>query len=399
MKKSLIAIAAMVATGAFAQSSLTISGQLDAGIVNAKDAAGNSRTAQAAGQFGASRLRFTGTEDLGSGLKASFNLEMQPSMANGGTSANGLFNRGAWLQLGSAGVGDLRIGRQGTVAMGLICGVDQHGCYSGFDGGGILFNGAGATSRWISGNVGRGQNGNVGISTFTSGPGAGAVGTSSGDVTRVTNAFTYISPNFSGFTGQLQYALGGAATPNVNSGNGNAMGLSLNYANGPIMVGLAYQATNADRAPTAAVLANPLAVTPAVAAFAGTSKGNQTTIGATYDFSVVKVGAIFQSESASSVNGSAPLWTKANGWALTAVAPMGAFAPYVKLGSHKTNGIGAYGIVNGADASIINLGTTYNLSKRTKVYADFVRDAKGNRGVAGFNTAPSQLGLGLQHTF
>ena len=393
MKKSLIAMAAMVATGAFAQSSLTISGQLDAGIVNQKGSTGLSQTAQGAGQFGASRLRFTGTEDLGGGLKASFNLEMQPNMANGGTNGNGLFNRGAWLQLGSDSVGALRIGRQATVAMDLICGADQHGCYSGFNGGGVLFNGTGAvattpTGRWISGNVGRGQNGNVGISSLSSGPGLAG---GSGDVTRVINAFTYRSANFSGFTGQLQYALGGAPTPNGNSGNGNAMGLSLNYANGPIMVGLAYQTTNAD--------------------LAATSKGNQTTIGGTYDFSVVKVGALYQSESASSVNGSTPAWTKANGWALTAVAPMGAFAPYIKVGSHKTNGLGSYGIFNGADASMVNIGTTYNLSKRTKVYADFARDGKGNSGrnnlgaLAGVgvtgvnNSTPQVLAIGLQHTF
>lgn len=376
MKKSLIAMAAMVATGAFAQSSLTISGQLDAGLVNVKTSNGQSQTAQGQGQFGASRLRFTGTEDLGGGLKASFNLEMQPNMANGGTSGNGLFNRGAWLQLGSDSVGDLRIGRQATVAMDLICGVDQHGCYSGFNGGGILFNGTNATGRWISGNVGRGQNGSAGISSLTSGPG---LATGSGDVTRVTNAFTYRSPSFSGFSAQLQYALGGAATPNGNSGNGNATGLSLNYANGPIMAGLSYQATNAD--------------------LAATSKGNQTTIGATYDFSVVKVGAIFQSESASSVAGSVPSWTKASGYALTAVAPLGAFAPYIKIGSHKTNGTGAYGIVNGADAAMVNIGTTYNLSKRTKVYADFARDGKGNSGLGGNTTAPKLLAIGLQHTF
>ena len=376
MKKSLIALAAMVATGAFAQSSLTISGQLDAGLVNVKTSTGLSSTAQGQGQFGASRLRFTGTEDLGGGLKASFNLEMQPNMANGGVSGNGLFNRGAWLQLGSDSVGALRIGRQATVAMDLICGVDQHGCYSGFNGGGILFNGTNALGRWISGNVGRGQNGAAGISTFTSGPGLAG---GAGDVTRVTNAFTYRSPDFSGFSAQLQYALGGAATPNANSGNGNATGLSLNYANGPISAGLSYQATNAD--------------------LATTSKGNQTTIGATYDFSVVKVGAIFQSESASSVAGSVPSWTKASGYALTAVAPLGAFAPYIKIGSHKTNGTGAYGIVNGADAAMVNIGTTYNLSKRTKVYADFARDGKGNSGIGGNTTAPKVLALGLQHTF
>ena len=388
MKKSLIAMAAMVATGAFAQSSLTISGQLDAGLVNFKSSTGTSSTAQGQGQFGASRLRFTGSEDLGGGLKANFNLEMQPNMANGGTSGNGLFNRAAWMELSSASVGSLRIGRQGTVAMGLICGVDQSGCYSGFNGGGILFNGTNSTGRWISGNVGRGQNGSAGISSLTSGPGLAG---GSGDVTRVTNAFTYMSPNFSGFTAQLQYALGGAATPNGNSGNGNATGLSLNYANGPIMVGLAYQATNAD--------------------LATTSKGNQTTIGGTYDFSVVKVGAIIQRESASSVAGSVPSWTSANGWALTATAPMGAFTPYLKVGSHKTNGIGAYGVVNGADASMINFGTTYNLSKRTKVYADFARDGKGNSGrnnagvpaglgVVGVNNStPQVLAIGLQHTF
>ena len=135
MKKTLVALAALAVTSAFAQSSVTISGQLDAGLVINNSVGGVSSTTLGGGVYGASRLRFVGVEDMGGGTKANFLLEMQPGMADGGTSGNGLFNRGAWLGM-SGGWGEMRLGRQGTTTIGLVCTIDQSGCYGSFFGGG-----------------------------------------------------------------------------------------------------------------------------------------------------------------------------------------------------------------------------------------------------------------------
>ena len=91
MKKSLIALAALAATTAFAQSSVTISGQLDTGISSQESGSGATKSTQTVmntGIHGASRLRFVGTEDMGGGNKANFWLEMQPNFQTGSTAAD-----------------------------------------------------------------------------------------------------------------------------------------------------------------------------------------------------------------------------------------------------------------------------------------------------------------------
>ena len=89
MKKTLIALAAVAATGAaFAQSSVTLDGVVELGVVN--PAGANTPTRLDAAN-GASQIRFRGTEDLGGGLKANFVLAQRLSLESGGNdgTANG----------------------------------------------------------------------------------------------------------------------------------------------------------------------------------------------------------------------------------------------------------------------------------------------------------------------
>lgn len=70
MKKTLIALAAVAATGAaLAQSSVTIYGKVDVGIRKMSDSSADLYTPHG------SRLGFRGEEDLGGGLKAKFQIE------------------------------------------------------------------------------------------------------------------------------------------------------------------------------------------------------------------------------------------------------------------------------------------------------------------------------------
>ncbi len=86
MKKSLIALAALATVGAAqAQSSVTVYGVFDAGYNDVKFENVGGSTAQSAqikakglaasGPLSSQRLGFRGTEDLGGGLRANFNLE------------------------------------------------------------------------------------------------------------------------------------------------------------------------------------------------------------------------------------------------------------------------------------------------------------------------------------
>src|SRR6187399_3182378 len=75
MKKSLLALAVLTAASgaAFAQSSVTIYGKVDLGLVYDDGAAKSVRVSS--GVTGGSRLGFKGVEDLGGGTKFAFQLE------------------------------------------------------------------------------------------------------------------------------------------------------------------------------------------------------------------------------------------------------------------------------------------------------------------------------------
>ncbi len=130
MKKSLIALAVLAASGAsFAQSTVTLSGKMNIGIAKTGDA----KAALTGGADGSdSRIIFRGTEDLGGGLKANFHAEtgFKPDTGNldnagavattydavsekytSTATASQLFQRQAWGGL-SGGFGELRAGRQ-----------------------------------------------------------------------------------------------------------------------------------------------------------------------------------------------------------------------------------------------------------------------------------------------
>ncbi|MRW93549.1 porin [Duganella sp. FT80W] len=115
MKKAIaIAATAFVATAAHAQSNVTIYGIIDAAVetyTNA-DAAGNSvtRMPTLGGGMFPSRLGFRGSEDLGDGLKAIFQLENGFAPDTGAQNQNRLFGRQAWVGL-QGKWGQLTLGR------------------------------------------------------------------------------------------------------------------------------------------------------------------------------------------------------------------------------------------------------------------------------------------------
>jgi len=113
MKKTLIALAAVAATGAaFAQSTVTLSGSMDIGIV--RNGTAGTTVLNAAGN-GLNQLVFSGSEDLGGGLKANFMLAQRFNPANGnndGTNAGRRTFQGASTVGLSGGFGNVRFGRE-----------------------------------------------------------------------------------------------------------------------------------------------------------------------------------------------------------------------------------------------------------------------------------------------
>lgn len=113
MKKVLFTLFALGAScTALAQSSVTVYGVADAGLVVDKDAAGDRLTRVASGVASGSRIGFKGKEDLGNGLSALFVLEGGFNIDTGTSGQGGLlFGRQAYVGLSGKG-GAVTLGRQ-----------------------------------------------------------------------------------------------------------------------------------------------------------------------------------------------------------------------------------------------------------------------------------------------
>ena len=222
MNKTLLAIAALAATtGAFAQSSVTMYGVVDASLENVKGTTSVTRVSSS--NLASSRLGFKGTEDMGDGLKAKFALETAISAdtgANGGGTTR-FFDRAAWVGL-QGGFGELRLGRIDS-SIGALAGDTAVLGAQAYDDFKIAGTRAGYTYR------------------------------------RVDNAITYLLPSFMpGLTAQLQYsaamglssspAAAGAETVDGTGANGKGYGLSVKYVAGPFSAGLGYLAAKDETA-------------------------------------------------------------------------------------------------------------------------------------------------------
>ena len=357
MKKTLIALAALASTAAFAQSSVTISGRIDLGHANIKttETTGTvtDRTVKASSLAGdqhgrtTSRLTFSGVEDLGGGLKASFNYETRLNPDN--TAAAGLDRtRNMFLNL-SGGFGGVTVGT-------FLNSVDTLRGYS--------------------------------ASTYSA-PGGDFLANHAGLSGRSTNSIAYRSPSFGGVVVAVgltnestKTTVGTVTTTAKTSGNS----VAATYNAGPLSV----HAVAASAKQTA---------TPVT--------GKQTTNGFAVSYDIGMAKPYFQYETGKTTPSTAVAGTntKYNAWELGSTFPMGAFTPYVTLGQGKikdaTNGVA---VVDTAKTSAFQVGTTYALSKRTYVYGAVgqfkVKETTSNVAAA-LREASKTSGykLGLVHQF
>lgn len=204
MKKSLLALAVLGATAsaAQAQTSLTIYGIADVGLVREYGRLAPSVTKLDSGLQSGSRLGFKGTEDLGGGLKALFVLETGLQMDAGGFAQGGLaFGRQSFVGIDSS-YGTLTLGRQHQSQFIALDAIDPFGT-------GL----AGTSTNLFS---------------FPKG-------------VRNNNMIMYASPTVGGFSGELQYAFGEVVG---NSSAGRNIGGAIGYAAGPLQVKLSYEKEN-----------------------------------------------------------------------------------------------------------------------------------------------------------
>jgi predicted porin len=345
MKKSLIALAALgaFAGAASAQSSVTIYGIIDVGVSRIDDGTtGLGNPALFGGRdrvdvrsSTSSRLGFRGTEDLGGGLKANFTLEhrLDPSSGAQENLATGFWHAQSWVGL-SGGFGEVRLGRQYVPAFYVALASDPWG-YDYNVAGGVNFT--------------RGGNG----------------------VTRANNAVTYRTPNLSGFTAEVQVAAGegGAAAVGAPVAGRNA-GFNIQYAGGPLWVGLGYN--DAQQVNT------------------GTDN-KYFVVGAAYDLGFVRP-IVSYSQGNNNQAGNPDRKT----YLVGATAPLagGRLKAIVARDTRFISPLG-FGSTTGAgvDATKFGLGYEYFLSKRTSVHAD-VGTAKAD-GL----TRSTGVEAGVKHVF
>jgi predicted porin len=394
MQKKLIvlALAGLTAAPAFAQSNVTVYGRVDYGYMSR---GGNDGLVDVNGRKGemdsgiqsGSRLGFKGSEDLGNGLKAIFEIESgvrnDAPNASSATQSGGIFSTSRHAYVGLTG-------NFGTVVGGRLDGV-RYGIYNKYD----AFGGGG-------------------MGNFTQ---------MTQQVDRADNAIAYISPKWNGFglvlahardvagqevNGSVNTSGGVAGATKANAGDGRLYTIMGTYDNGPLSLSLDYEAIKFAHSSNAA---------------AGADDAYVATVGGSYDFGMVKLSALYDIHRA---DGNRALGTNVdavdyNAWFVSAKVPYGKFdfkATYGRI-SDKRNAsdiaaLGGTAQVLGVattvvgDASKFGIGVNYNLSKRTNIYADYARISNdsnanymlspaansqgGGYGVSGFN-------VGLAHNF
>lgn len=194
MKKTLVVLAALAATSAFAQSTVSLTGNISVGIADT-GAAGYKAGAYKFGN-GANAINLNAVEDIGGGLKSGFSSQIRYNPASGDVDSRGngnaLFHAANGFIEGS--MGNFRIGK---IAEASNCAFDPWGCTAG----------AGSAAG-------------EGVSTLV---GAAAI----------NNAVQYTTPTISGFN--AAYLASRAAGTTVR--NNQRTNLSLNYTNGPLTLG------------------------------------------------------------------------------------------------------------------------------------------------------------------
>ncbi len=408
MKKSLIALAALAATSAFAQSSVTLYGIVEIGSDIGYNRTVNTVTTNSVGVVtsntrtetkngfriqdgndqgsGTSRVGFRGTEDLGGGLKANFQLEMglraddgclttgAGNVCSSGNSGGNVFGRNAWGGV-SGGFGEVRVGRQVLGSFSVQGNSGSSGASNG------LYDASTATLLSMGG-------------------------------VRFSNAVRYMSPNIAGFTGSLMLAApeteAATSTANLLPGGVTAtakrrtgVDLALEYANGPIYVGFGYN------------LQDTVNGTNTGAGVSADGKVTAYTLGGSYDLGVVKPYLNY-TRANTKANGLAAgvatnADTTARAYSIGLRAPVGPITVIAGIGRVITSTVATTtGLANAnteAKRNAYQIGAQYALSKRTLVEANYGQskvDTTGRNNVLVSTTSndkTSGLNVGLKHSF
>lgn len=339
MKKTLIALAAMAATGAFAQN-VTISGTMDLAYkaTSTTTAAGVEEKTTAIGKDGIGTTGFvlSGNEDLGGGLKAVFLYEhnFEPYDTGAPQTATTYQNNGQMFVGLEGAFGSVKVGSPNTPSLTL--------------------------TGLRSGSFGTKEGGRAAL-------GAGGYTTMMGlALTRFDSSVNYTSPNFSGFS------FGATYVPKSNSGNtavqqGALSDIGAFYNNGPLSAGITFYSQDVG------VVAST------------TNKTELTGFAATYNFGFAKIGLGGHEYK----KGAA----KNSGLNVVADVPLSS-ALTLTANVQQVNDKAATNI----DSTQVAVGLQYAMSKRTTAYVRYQDQSADNTAGTVVKDADRFM-VGLRHNF
>jgi len=351
MNKKLVAVAIaglLAAPLAQAQTAnVTLYGRvnLTAEFVNGKQTNGSNPNVYRMGT-NSSRFGIRGSEALGGGLTAIFQVENSINPAqSGGT----LAGRESFVGL-QGGWGTFKMGRF------LAPYDDIHPIFGNVPT--LTTSILSTAALWAQGFAGQPQNG--------------------GFDDRLQNSLRYDSPNMSGFTGAIQYG-GYAPTPGANNHAG-VWSTGVYYNNGPIQAGFAYEQHNSTR-------------------ISGRSDGAYSVAGG-YDFGMFRVGGVFERMKYEQAVGD----ITRNFWGISGTANLGPGQMYVfygdagKGGGSAPAGSRVAGLAQGTqtDSQQYSISYTYPLSKRTLTYTGWVKIVNSNNASYTFNINPYATAIGAK---
>ena len=391
MQKKLIAvaIAGMAAAPAFAQTSnITIYGRanLGFGTYSATGAAAGSahdfNTRNRVYDAG-SRLGFRGTENLGNGLKARFQVESGVNMdtgsnlgQSGSVNANTGYLGGRVSYLGlQGGFGEVRAGRQNV--------------------------------HWTEGRISDISSTRFGFDAPISTGSGGMVG---GPTHRASNVLMYLSPKYSGFDARLAYLAAGETAVAGADVTGKGWSLNLNYNNGPIAVKYDYTTITAQNG--------------VVAPAAGTRVNSGHKLGIAYYYQgKSKVGLTLNRNKHENSSAIGTIVTAGDdltqsSWVLNWEHFFGNFQSIVSYGeAAAVNGMtGVTADPGETKFKQFVLGGVYRFSKRTHMYVAYTEIVNGQQQWADFTSAsmtavpgnlastsagadPRIVAIGMMHNF
>jgi predicted porin len=358
MKKILLAAAlgSAFAAPAMAQTNVTVSGLVDAYAGSMRMAGdANSRASLNSGGMTTSWFGFKGTEDLGGGLKAKFNLTSFFQLDSG---RQGRFPGDTmWSRDANVGL----TGNFGAISLGRD--LAPHFLPT------ILFNPFGDSYTFAPLIL------HADVPLFNA---SGWTNTFQGD-TGWSNEIIYSTPNFNGFSANVHYQFGEVAGDNSK----NNKGINFLYFNGPLALTGFYHNVKVNN-PTNTPVGNvqPGGNIPlATGRFAAEQKAWM--LGGTYDFAVAKLFLTYGQTSHD-------IDFNDKTWSLGTSVPMGAGKILASWAQTKRSGTAV-----GADTKrdTIAVGYDHDLSKRTDLYAIVMNDKITAQ------SSGTSFGLGIRHRF